>query len=105
MPIPAFAVLENRANIAVMARLSNAVAWYTPAVGQPKDVLVIFDADYQVVVDGMVATTGPVAVCSPLDIPSAKNRELLVIRGVTYEIVETMADSAGLTPLRLRVKV
>lgn len=99
-----FTALEVRANASVMARLSNAVASYTPAVGAARDVLVIFDAEYQEVVDGLVASSGPAAVCSLLDVPAAARGESMVIRGVEYEVVKPMPDGVGLTALRLRLK-
>jgi hypothetical protein len=98
-----FAALEARANAVAMARLSNAVAVYAPAVGAARDLLVIFDSEYQEVVEGMVATTGPAAVYSALDVPAMARGETLAIRGVTYEVVKPLPDSNGLNVVRLRV--
>lgn len=99
-----FAALEVRANASVMARLSNAVASYTPGAGVARDVLVIFDAQYQEVIDGLVASSGPAAICSMLDAPSAARGDLLTIRGVDYQVVKPMPDGAGLVVLQLRLQ-
>ncbi len=99
-----FAALEVRANASVMARLSNAVASYTPAGGFARDMLVIFDANYQEVIDGLVASTGPSAVCSALEAPSVARGDLMTIRGVAYQVVKPMPDGAGLVLLQLRLQ-
>lgn len=98
-----FAALEARVNTTVIARLSNAVAVYTPAAGGvARDVLVIFDDNYEVVVDGMVASSGPAVTCNPLDVPAPVKDDALSVRGIAYKVVEPMSDGAGLTVLRLR---
>jgi len=104
MATASFAALEVRANASVMARLSNAVASYTPSGGVARDMLVIFDANYQEVIDGLVASSGPSAVCSTLDAPAVARGDLLTIRGVDYQVVKPMPDGAGLTRLQLRLE-
>lgn len=63
---------------------------------------VVFDLAYAAMLDELAAGTGPAAHCCVADAPNAARGDELVVRGVTYEIVEPMPDGTGWQTLRLR---
>lgn len=93
----AFAAIEARANAAVMAKLSNALA----TVGVT-DVPVIFDNGFQQT-EVQVSATVPTATM--LDAAAAgltSNTSQLTIKGVTYLVVDKQPDGSGFTLLVLQ---
>lgn len=106
-----FAVLEARANAAVIGRLSNA----TVTVVEPSDAAGetfrgIFDAAYQVIDQANgIQSTAPVLTAQVSDFPDgvadaleAGETVTFEISGVTYSVVEPQPDGTGFTALRLR---
>lgn len=91
-----FTPFLNQAEFAEMALYS--AGGVGPAVG----VAVIFDLEYQTDLDGLAGATGPAAHCSVEDVPAAARGDQLIVRGVTYEVVEPQPDGTGWQTLRLR---
>lgn len=81
---------------------AEAAQYLAGGVGPGAEVAVIFDLEYQTELEGLAGATGPAAHCSVVDAPSAARGDRLVIRGVTYEVVEPQPDGTGWQTLRLR---
>ena len=102
MPL-AFAAIESRVNRAVIGRLANREALYTPmGGGEARTLAGIFDAEYAVRLEELAGDSSPAFTCSADDIGDVRRGAGLVIDGEQYEVVEPKPDGAGLTVLRLR---
>lgn len=78
-------------------------AQYSAAGSAPAvSVVVIFDLDYQVLLEDLAGGSGPAVHCSVGDVPSAARGDIFTVRGISYEVVEPMADGTGWQTLRLR---
>lgn len=78
-------------------------AQYVPAGGGvPSTIAVIFDTGYAEALDAMVGGSSPVVHCAEAETPGVSNGAVIVVRGVTYQVVEHMPDGTGWQSLRLR---
>ena len=78
-------------------------AVYTPSGGTATDIPVIFDAPGTPVRSGdaVFETTAPSVTTRSEDVSDATNDATIVIRGVTYKVVNVMPDGQGITRLEL----
>lgn len=78
-------------------------AQYVPAGGGvPSTIEVIFDTAYAQALDTLAGGSEPVAHCAVAATPGVSNGAVIVVRGVTYQVVEAMPDGTGWQSLRLR---
>jgi hypothetical protein len=78
-------------------------AQYVPAGGGvPSTIEVIFDGAYQQDLDGLAGGSSPAVHCDVASTPGVANGAVIVVRGVTYQVVEPMPDGTGWQTLRLR---
>lgn len=80
-------------------------AVYTPQGGPASTIKVIFNNEYNRVVDingfAGIESSAPQAVCKTTDAANARHGDTLVINGTTYYIAEIMPDGTGITVLAL----
>ena len=94
----AFASLQARANLAIMERLSDTVATLDGV-----EVSGLFDDEYLLDdIAGGMAGSGPAFTLASSAVPPAVTGLALVVKGVTYKVVEPKPDGTGITVLRLR---
>ena len=81
------------------------VAVYTPAGGAERPVRVIFDNEYQASqykeADAGIESSGPKATCMEADVVGVAHKDTLVLRGVTWYVLEVHPDGMGLVTLIL----
>ena len=114
MPAP-FAALEARVNSAVIDRLSNREASFTPeSGGVPRVVSGMYEAQYGMQLEQMVGDSSPAFTTHSILVADAAPGAQLLLHEVRdaagalvhaaelFEVVEPMPDGAGFTVLRLR---
>ncbi|GAB4245689.1 MAG: hypothetical protein OHK0028_23640 [Deltaproteobacteria bacterium] len=78
---------------------------FTPFVGSPRSIRVIFDNEYQAAqfaqADAAIESSGPRATCREGDVPGVAHGDTLQVRGLTYSVAEVHPDGAGLVVLIL----
>jgi hypothetical protein len=92
-----FAALEARVAAAAVRHVANATA----TVGA-SEFGVVFDAAYTAVVDGMVASAGPQALCLAADTAGLVHGSAIAIGAVGYTVAEIQPDGVGMVLLQLR---
>lgn len=95
MPAP-FAAVEARANIAVLATLTNAVAVVNGA-----EVAVIFDQPFASPFDGQLDAAAPTCVGPVSALGSLERDDEIAIGGTAYMVVTAEPDGAGMVLLTL----
>lgn len=109
-----FAALEARVNAAVIDRLSDRQASFTPRGGAARPVTGMYDAAYGTQLEQMAGDSSPaLTVRTDLVLDATPGASLILLalidaNGVvvapeeTFEVVEAQPDGAGFTALRLR---
>lgn len=69
-------------------------AVYTPTVGEPKTISVLFDADEEVLFGGVISTA-PAITAITSDVSDIKKGETIEVDGTTYKVWEPMPDKHG----------
>ena len=98
MPAAPFAVLEERLNASVFARLANVVA-----VVDGVQVAGIFNNGYSAAAVGPLgmASTGPVLELPTASVPRSPEGKRVIVRGAAYVIAEHQPDGTGNSRLTL----
>ena len=78
-------------------------ALYTPEIGTPSTINVIFDRENSVTPIGPVAieNVSPTAICKTSDVPTVNNKCALLINGTPYVVQGVKPSATGLTTLEL----
>lgn len=81
------------------------VVLYTPSGGQGKPVRAVFDNEYQAaqfdVADAGIESSGPKVTCLEAEIPGVAHGDAVVVRGITWYVLEVRPDGTGLVTLML----
>jgi hypothetical protein len=78
---------------------------FTPSGGSPRIIPVIFDNEYLASqyreVDAGIESSGPKATCLEADVAGVAHGDTLVLRGITWHVLEVRPDGTGLLTLIL----
>jgi len=80
-------------------------AIFSPFGGQTRPIRAIFDNGYQIAqfeqADAGIESSGPKATCREADVVGVAHGDTLVLRGVTWHVIEIRPDGTGLVTLIL----
>jgi len=80
-------------------------ATFTPAGGQGRSVVVIYDNGYQAaqyrVAEAEIESLGPKVTCREADVVDVAHGDTIVLRGVTLHVLEVQPDGFGMVTILL----